>query len=383
MCHRTRLFCVRTHAHVTLSFIRKKSFFSPVNTKNIRIKDIATLAGVSTGTVDRVLHKRGRVSREANEKVMKIMDEIDYKPNPIARSLGSNKKYRIIALIPDPDEDPYWAQSNLGLVQAQTEWARYGIRIEVYPFDLGGKESFKKKAQEVLGAKPDGVLTAPIFYDEALPVFNLFKSSSIPYVLFNTNIPASHPLSFIGQDLFQSGKVAAELMHFGQHRSGKLAVLHLDEDIHNSIHLIDKERGFREYFKHNGSLEFEINEFNFNPGEPAFPDQLRQLLDDPLLRGVFVSTSKGTSVVASYVENLGKTNLRLIGYDMLTESLKYLRSGTIDFLINQNPKRQALLGISHLVNHLMFKEKAPDLDLFPLEVITQQNLDSYLSSGIH
>src|SRR5258706_3277402 len=112
MCLRTRLFCVRTHAHVTLSFIRKKSFFSSVNTKNIRIKDIATLAGVSTGTVDRVLHKRGRVSKEAEEKVRKILDEIDYQPNPIARSLGSNKKYKIIALIPDPLQNPYWELAN-------------------------------------------------------------------------------------------------------------------------------------------------------------------------------------------------------------------------------------------------------------------------------
>ena len=354
-----------------------------MNTKYIRIKDIATLAGVSTGTVDRVLHKRGRVSKEATEKVMKIMDEIDYKPNPIARSLGSNKKYRIIALIPDPAEDPYWGQTNQGLVQAQTEWAQYGIRIEVYPFELFGKESFKKKAQEVLSAKPDGVLTAPIFYDEALPVFELFKSNSIPYVLFNTNIPAAHPLSFIGQDLFQSGKVAAELMHFGQHLNGKLAILHLDEDIHNSIHLLEKERGFREYFKNKSDPQFEINEYNFNPANPAFPDQLQRLLTVPQLRGIFVSTSNGTSLVASYLEKRGKKDIRLIGYDMLAENLKYLRSGAIDFLINQNPKRQAFLGISHLVNHLMFKEKAPVLDLFPLEVITQQNLDSYLSSGIH
>ena len=65
------------------------------------------------------------------------------------------------------------------------------------------------------------------------------------------------------------------------------------------------------------------------------------------------------------------------------QNLKYLRTGTIDFLINQNPKRQAFLGISHLVNHLMFKKKAPAMDLFPLEVITQQNLESYLNSGIH
>jgi len=51
------------------------------------------------------------------------------------------------------------------------------------------ERSLLKEAQEVLSAQPDGVLTAPIYYDEALPVFNLFKTHSIPYVLFNTNIP--------------------------------------------------------------------------------------------------------------------------------------------------------------------------------------------------
>jgi LacI family transcriptional regulator len=41
--------------------------------KNIRIKDIAKLAGVSVGTVDRVIHNRGRVSQEALKKVTSVM----------------------------------------------------------------------------------------------------------------------------------------------------------------------------------------------------------------------------------------------------------------------------------------------------------------------
>jgi len=110
---------------------------------------------------------------------------------------------------------------------------------------------------------------------------------------------------------------------------------------------------------------------------------MMQLLENDALKGIFVSTSKGTAVAASFVEKHGKNDIRMIGYDILQDNLKYLRSGAIDFLINQNPKRQALLGISHLVNHLMFKKAAPVLDLFPLEIITQQNVDSYLGSGIH
>ena len=61
--------------------------------KNYRIKDIAELSGVSTGTVDRILHERGKVSEDARKKVEKILKEIDYQPNLIARSLALKKKY--------------------------------------------------------------------------------------------------------------------------------------------------------------------------------------------------------------------------------------------------------------------------------------------------
>lgn len=351
--------------------------------KNIRIKDIAKLAGVSKGTVDRVLHNRGRVSKESAEKVMRVMEEIDYKPNLIARTLSSNKTYNILALLPDPEQDAYWAQTKEGILQAETEWAHYNIRIGILTFDQYNKESFRQTASAALLKKPDGIITAPIFFNEALRFFERLKPEGIPYVLFNTNIPEVHPLTFIGQDSFNSGKVGAELMYLGQHEGGKLAVLHLDEDIHNSVHLLEKERGFREYFKMKNSLAFEIREFSFRPNEDGFEDHLNGVLNDPQLKGIFVSTSKGTSVVASHLEKKGKKNIRLIGYDILEDNLTYLKSGTIDFLINQNPKRQASLGISHLANHLIFKKKAPERDLFPLEVITQQNLDSYLNSGIH
>jgi LacI family transcriptional regulator len=351
--------------------------------KNVRIKDIARLAGVSKGTVDRVLHDRGRVSEESRKKVMKVLAEIDYKPNLIARTLSANKSYRVIALLPNPESDGYWALTQEGILQAATEWAHYNVNIEIIAFDQYNKESFKQKAQQALMSRPDGIIAAPIFYDEALVFFERLRNEGLPYVLFNTNIPEVTPLSFIGQDSFNSGKVGAELMYLGQHEGGKLAVLHLDEDLDNSIHLLEKERGFRDYFKHKNNLPFEIIKLSLRPYQSGFEENIISLLNDPRLKGIFVSTSKGTSVVAEYLEKRGKQTIRLVGYDILESNLKYLKCGVIDFLINQNPKRQASVGISHLANHLIFKKKAPERDLFPLEVITQQNLDSYLNSGIH
>src|SRR6186997_2404577 len=172
-----------------------------MNVKNIRIKDIAQLSGVSVGTVDRVLHNRGRVSEDALKKVLAVLEQIDYKPNLIARTLGSNKTYKIAALIPNPDQDPYWASSKAGISQAEAEWLRYGVTVQAYFFNLYDKNSFKEIAQEVKNNNPDGILVAPIFYHETLPFFEQFKADGIPYVLFNTNIPEVAPLSFIGQNL--------------------------------------------------------------------------------------------------------------------------------------------------------------------------------------
>jgi LacI family transcriptional regulator len=217
-----------------------------------------------------------------------------------------------------------------------------------------------------------------------LPFFEMFQNSNIPFVLFNTNIHEVSPLSFIGQNLYQSGRVGAELMHLGQHSAGTLAVLHINEDIHNSVHLLEKERGFREYFAGKPDTNFNITTLNLaNPEEQSFEDQLYNLLNDPDLRGIFVSTSKGSFIAASFIEKNKRSGVKLVGYDMLEENLQYLKKGWIDFLINQNPKRQAFLGINYLADHLVFKKKAPVTDLLPLEVITRENLQSYLDSGIH
>ncbi|NJK96229.1 MAG: LacI family transcriptional regulator [Bacteroidales bacterium] len=69
--------------------------------KKIRIKDIANLAGVSPGTVDRVIHNRGQVTEENREKILNIIDELDYKPNLLARSLATKKTTCLFLFVPN------------------------------------------------------------------------------------------------------------------------------------------------------------------------------------------------------------------------------------------------------------------------------------------
>lgn len=351
-------------------------------TKSIRIKDIALKAQVSVGTVDRVLHNRGRVSEDALKKVLAVLEEIDYKPNLIARTLGSNKTYNLALVVPDPSQDPYWEAPIEGILQAEVEWARYGFRTERFIFNQHDSHSFERATDSALQSVPDGILIAPLFYRESLPFFKRFEEHKIPFALFNTNIHEAKPLSFIGQDLYKSGRTAGELMSLGQEDSGTFAIVHIYEDIQNSVHIVEKEKGFTDYLKERNKEFKTITISLSDPLQHSFRDQIASLCNTQNLKGIFVSTSKAFSV-AAHLKEIKQKNIRLIGYDLIPENLTYLRSGEITFLINQNPKRQAFLGFRCLANHLLFKKEVQSIDLLPLEIITAENLQSYLDSEIH
>jgi len=55
------------------------------NGSHTRIKDIAEKAGCSIGTVDRVIHNRGRVAKPVRDRILEIIRELNYKPNVNAR----------------------------------------------------------------------------------------------------------------------------------------------------------------------------------------------------------------------------------------------------------------------------------------------------------
>ena len=65
------------------------------------MKDVAKLAGVSTATVSNVLTSKKYVSPELEKKVRNAMHKLNYRPNPVARSLRLNKTRSIGVIAPD------------------------------------------------------------------------------------------------------------------------------------------------------------------------------------------------------------------------------------------------------------------------------------------
>ena len=86
--------------------------------ERVRIKDIAKMADVSVGTVDRVIHGRSGVSESSRKRVEEILKQLDYQPNMYASALASNKKYTFACLLPLHEKGEYWTDVETGIHNA-------------------------------------------------------------------------------------------------------------------------------------------------------------------------------------------------------------------------------------------------------------------------
>lgn len=343
--------------------------------KNYTIKDIAELANVSKGTVDRVLHKRGKVSQKALDSVNAILSEIDYQPNLIARNLKNNKAYRVCILLPNPKSDAYWIPCMDGINDAKNEFKSFNVIVETYFFEPNSTSSFFETNEILLESNPDAVLLVPLFYKETLEVIDNYNSLGIISGTFNNQIKSKRINSFVGQNLFQSGRVAARLLDL-LINEGLIAIIHIDEEYENALHMQEKEQGFRNYFKDNNHKKIHLKTLNLK-----YPNLKQALIDflnnNSNLKGIFITTSKSYQIAAILSEMKNK-KISIVGYDLLKQNIEFLNNKLIDFLIHQNPKRQAFIGTSALIEHLIFDKKIEKEVLLPIEIINSENARDYI-----
>ena len=338
------------------------------------IKDISELAGVSKGTVDRVLHKRGKVSKESLAKVENVLKEIEYYPNPIARNLRINKVYRICVLFPDYNKDPYWKPCHNGIEDALSEFRPFGITVQEYLYNPINKDSFNEKSKEVLESLPDAVVMAPLFHTESIAVVQRCKELKIKLALFNNYIDALGIENFIGQDLHQTGKVGGCLMDKLNTNELEIAVVHINAE----RHMVQKELGFKDYFKKKGANPDDIICCNFDSNDLVVfkKDVSRFIEENPLIKAIFVTNSKAY-MLADVLMELNK-EMHIVGYDLLEQNAKHLKKGRIDFLLHQKPHRQAYLSVQFLAEHFLFGKHIPSSKMLPIDIITSENIMFYL-----
>lgn len=351
--------------------------------RRVTIKDIAAMANVSIGTVDRVLHNRGEVNQLTEERVMSFVEKLGYTPNLLAKSLALKKSFNIVALIPDAGvNNPYWREPVMGFSRATDELKDFNAKILVCYFDPGNVGSFVKEFKRILFLHPDGIIMAPNFHDAALELISKCKDLNIPVILIDNNLDNDAGLAYFGQNALQSGIVAAKLMHNRLSSEASVLIFNLARNKVVTRHMQRREQGFRQYFDMDVpghgirimSVDADLS-YKFEPAAT-----LKQLFGKkPDIAGIFV-TNSWIHKVARYFSEAGKEKPTLIGYDLIDENREFLKRGVIDFLICQKPEDQGYRSAMAMFNYLLTGKQVEKINYSAIDIIIHENIDFYKST---
>lgn len=339
------------------------------------IKDIATEAGVSIGTVDRVLHKRGRVSARTRVRVERIAAKLAYKPNIYARNLSLAKTFRFGVVMPRLDQDSgYWRIPAHGIERAHKQLGPARVRVLYFHFDRYAEASFEAVFRKAVAARLDGLLIAPVLPTIAEKLVAIVPET-IPYALFDSSLPRTRALTTIGQDAFQSGVLAARLTAMACTKNGTIAVVSVTPV---DFHISERLRGFLSLAGLSSSPRIVRYEADSHGGERVFESVARRILgENKYLQGIFVSNA-WTHPFARYVKrHASSRKICLIGYDLVADNRACLEEGSIDFLISQRPSMQGYEGISALYRNVVLRDNVKQSIAVPLDIITKENVRFY------
>ena len=346
----------------------------------ITIKEIAKLAKVSPGTVDRVIHNREGVSDKTAQRIRAILKEHNFKVNRIAQSLAMKKKYTIAVLLPDYDEEnSFWKSPLEGIQKAKEEVGSFGVAVETFSFDQKTPKSYIDSFKELLKINPQGVVLVPTFKKETSELTTILTEKNIPFVFLNVALEGYENLSFIGQDSYKSGYLSGKLMQLCLNENDHILTIHSRPDLSNFNNIEQRIKGFDAYFKEKrlSNKNHSIEIADFWDKEKAKVTIANLLQKEPRIKGIFVPNSR-SHIIADHVSEFRVEIPFLIGFDTTEHNLKALNDDKITFLISQKPFQQGYRAISSLSKYLLYHEMPPTEVLSSIEIVTKENIPNYL-----
>ena len=345
----------------------------------IRIKDIAERAGVSVGTVDRVLHNRPNVSQPAREKVEKALKEMNYQPNMYASALAYNKSYTFYLLIPKHESEAYWEEIEEGARKCEDTRRDFHINLEIRFYERSSEKSFQEEANAIIETRPEGVVVVPSSLSVTREFTDQLHSLGIPFILLDSYMPDLKPLSFFGQDSFRSGFFAAkmlmmiapqekEVMLMRQTKNGKVVSKQQD----------NREVGFRHYMHdHFPSVNIIDLDLPFDGSRAEYVKMLEKYFTThPDTHHCITLTSKA-HIVGDFLLKTNRRDVQIMGYDMVEKNARCLREGSISFLIAQHAYMQGYSCIESLFRAIVLKKKVQPINYMPIELLMKENVDFY------
>ncbi len=322
----------------------------------VTIKMIAELSGVSTGTVDRVLNKRGKVKPEVESRVRAIVDAFNYKPNSAAKNLAMQNKKRRIGVIFHVQEDykNYAVQEGIrGIKDAAEEIKDSGL---TFSFKYGRNfnvDDQLKNIDDLIESDILALAIAPINDPRITARLDEVIRSGIPVFCLTNNVITEENHYFFGLDNYKAGSLVAGM--FGLLRDEKLNIA----IVFPSLSMLGNEhrlKGFEETIAH--YYPNLVNKIDVciatNDDLTSYLTVKKMLKTFKDVNAIFFASGAAEGGMQAIKEAGLLGNATIIAVDPSEAIVENMLLGNISAVINQNTHVAGYQMIKAIYNYALF-----------------------------
>ena len=264
------------------------------------LADVARVAGVSYTTVSRVLNNRGYLSQDTKDKVAAAIEELNYRPNQVARALHG-KSTNTIGLIVPTVALPFFGELVVGI---ENSLAEHGYRILVCN-SMGQAERERQYLSLLVGHRVDGIISGA--HNENLAEYSTVR---MPLVTVDRDLAPNIPNVRARNE--EGGAIATKhLLEVGCQRP---ALLTSRSGSHNL-----REAGYRKALA-NAGIEPLIVTVDFHTDDSIRQSLLENKLDSVRseIDGVFATDDLSAASVIEWAFQRGidiPKDFKVVGFD--------------------------------------------------------------------
>lgn len=336
------------------------------------IKEIADLAGVSRGTVDRVLNKRGSVNQATADKIIEIAKILDYKPNRAGIVLAAQKKKIKIGVVLFGVGNPFFDEVILGIENKAEEFANYNCTILLKRISLGVKEQLDA-LDELLAEEVNGIALSPYNDKQIADKIDALSNSGIPVVTLNTDIENAKRLAYVGSNYFHSGQTAAGLMRLMTHGQVNVGIITGSENV-----LCHTERisGFKKNIEQNYPNITITDTIFHNDDEFESYDLTSKLLTNhPEINALFFAAGGVYGGCRAVLSKNRQSDIKIITFDSIDTTKELLQNDVIAATICQHPFEQGTKPLDILFTYLITGElPKQELNYVEVDIRIRENI---------
>lgn len=342
----------------------------------ITYKELAEIVGVSRGTIDRALHNRGRIDPELQRRILETAEKHGFTPSHIGRALALSKNPVKIGVIVHLSDIPFFRQVISGIEKAKSDIANLGGELIVLKQPTLSAKDQIQAVNSLMKLGIQGLAISPIEDEELRHRLNeLHTKKKLPIVTFNSDIKNLNRLCFVGMNHEQGGRTAAGLMNILLGPSGG-KVLILSGFITNLANSQRVDGFVREISSNFPDMEVPSIQFNMDDDDKAYQVTKAALAQFPDIKGIYMVSSGQAGACRALEETRNNGKIKLIVFDTVPDTVKYIKNGTIDFIIDQNAFLQGSEP-PHILFRYLFDKKEVEKQLMytDISIRTAYNVD--------